>query len=566
MKNLFLLLLLLSNGMASAQNDSTRIFFNGIIFTGNPEQPVVEAIAVKGARITHVGKLNAVKKAAGTPSLAVDLHGAFMMPGMVDSHNHAISGGLSMLLADLGDTILSSSDLSSYALRVIANGKGLRGDALYIQGMNSGTWRNASALEHIFEQGDYKIRPVLLEGSDGHTAWANAAMMKRAGIDADFVKSLPVPEQSYFGMTNGMPNGLLSESAIHYATSTMPPGKISAAKGLRTAVAHLNSLGITSWLDPSVGSTSNGIENVDLQAYDSAQRNGSLTAHVTATLVADANSDPDPQIEIVRSWQKRSANSPVKIAGFKIFADGVMEFPTQTASMVQPYRNSGLTGSQMVDPNKLIAFVKAADRANMLVHIHAIGDKAVTESLDAFAAARKSNRNSTLPHSITHLQCVLPADFIRFKKLNVLASMQLLWATADNYTEDLVKPYIDPNAYKYMYPAQSIIKHGGTVCGASDWPVSSANPFEAMYVAETRKGALGVLNANEAVSRLDMLRAYTILAARAILREREVGSLEPGKYADLILLDRNAMTVSSEAVRDTKVLWTMVEGRVVYQR
>jgi len=144
--------------------------------------------------------------------------------------------------------------------------------------------------------------------------------------------------------------------------------------------------------------------------------------------------------------------------------------------------------------------------------------------------------------------------------------MQLLWATADSYTEELVRPYINETAYTYMYPAHSIMANGGTICGASDWPVSSANPFEAIFVAETRKGANGILNARETMTRKDMLQAYTLHAAQAILREKEIGSLNVGKQADLIVLDRNILTAPIDSVRNTKVLWTMLNGKIIYQR
>ncbi|HTF18634.1 MAG TPA: amidohydrolase family protein [Chryseolinea sp.] len=293
---------------------------------------------------------------------------------------------------------------------------------------------------------------------------------------------------------------LNSEAGVFF-TDVIPASTIGSLDALAAGTKHLNSLGITAWMDPAAGSTEDGMNN-----------------------------------------------------------------PTQTASMLAPYKNSGLSGSQMVDPQKFKQFVIAADRGKLLIHVHAIGDRAVTETLDAIAAARMAHKNSDVPHSITHLQCVQPSDLTRFKDLNVLASMQLLWATADNYTDGLVKPYIQENAYTYMYPAHSIMAHGGMICGASDWPVSSANPFEAIYVAETRKGENGVLNPSEIMSRKDMLQAYTLHAARAILREKEIGSLDVGKQADLIVLDRDVLNGSSDSIRNTKVLWTMVNGKIVYQR
>ena len=251
--------------------------------------------------------------------------------------------------------------------------------------------------------------------------------------------------------------------------------------------------------------------------------------------------------------------------GFKIFADGVVEHPTQTAALSKPYLNKPSSGVLMYDPKNFAAFVTAADKANLLVHTHAIGDLAVTETLNGIAAARKANGNSIIPHSITHIQFAQPSDFDRFKSLNVPASLQLLWATGDVTTVDIIKPYIDPSIYKWQYPSRSLLQAGAIICGASDWPVSSANPFEAIYNAETRLGLLGVLDSTQCMPRIDMLYAYTINSAKLLMMEKLIGSIEPGKYADMILVDRDVLTVDPKAMRDTKVLWTMFEGKMVYK-
>jgi predicted amidohydrolase YtcJ len=141
----------------------------------------------------------------------------------------------------------------------------------------------------------------------------------------------------------------------------------------------------------------------------------------------------------------------------------------------------------------------------------------------------------------------------------------LLWAFGDVTTVDIVKPYIDPSLYQWQYPARSLLQAGATICGASDWPVSTANPFEAIYNAETRKGPLGVLDSTQCVPRIDMLYAYTIHAAKALMAEKTIGSLEPGKSADMIMLDRDILTISPEAMNNTKVVWTMFEGKKVYE-
>jgi len=186
------------------------------------------------------------------------------------------------------------------------------------------------------------------------------------------------------------------------------------------------------------------------------------------------------------------------------------------------------------------------------------------EKYNVVPAARKANGNNIIPHSITHIQFARPSDFDRFKKWNVPASLQLLWAFGDVTTIDIVKPCIDPSLYKWQYPARSMLQAGATICGASDWPVSSANPFEAIYCAETRKGPLGVLDSTQCMPRMEMMYAYTIDAAKALMLEKKIGSLQAGKYADMILLDRDVLSVRAEEMQAARVLWTMFEGNIVY--
>jgi predicted amidohydrolase YtcJ len=199
----------------------------------------------------------------------------------------------------------------------------------------------------------------------------------------------------------------------------------------------------------------------------------------------------------------------------------------------------------------------AADKQGLILHVHAIGDGAVKAALDGIAAARRANGNSGLPHTLTHEQFVQPEDFPRFRELGVVSALQLLWADASPDTIEIVKPYLDAAIYTWQYPARSILDSGGVISGASDWPVSSANVFWAIYQAETRRGPEGVLDLSQAMPREAMFYAYTRNSARAMNLD-SVGTIVAGKRADLVLLDRDVLTISPEQMRDTKVLWTMV--------
>ena len=561
MPRLKLLLLFFFPLLLSAQE---KVLYNARIFTADENHPFAEAIAINGKKIVAVGRTSDVKKAVSPSAQMIDCNGNFLMPGLVDSHNHGIGGGRGLTKANTSDNLMTVNELVLYAKNVLERKEGLTGDVLVIYGINISTWSYLDELILQFNSNEFAAQLVVLRGSDGHTSWANKAMMKRAGLDKQFIQSLPPEDKIFYGTTKeGEPNGFASEKGYR---------KISAALLVETdfsnaaekTMAYNNGYGITAWLDPAVATLNNTrIDYLDWYRYLIKQRK--LTAHIAACIVTTADGDPQQQINSIKALQKKYNAENFSIIGFKIFGDGVIEHPTHTAALSLPYTGTQSKGVLMFDPKKFERFAIAADKQNLLVHVHAIGDRAVTETLNGFEAVRKTNGNTKIPHTITHLQIVQPSDFERFGKLNVLAAYQLLWAFGDVTTIDIVKPYIDPSLYKWQYPVRSMLQAGATICGASDWPVSSANPFEAIYRAETRLGPLGVLDSTQCMPRMAMLYAYTINAAKAMMAEKKIGSLAPGKSADIIMLDRDILAVTAEAMRDTKVQWTMFEGKKVYE-
>lgn len=545
---------------------AVKIFYNGTIYTMDPKHSTPEAVAISNDKIIAVGSLASVKKSAGKKAEMIDLQGKFLLPGLIDSHNHAIKGGERLLTADMEDEFLSPQALAEFAQQSIQSGKGMREGVLFITGVHSSQWTRIGTLDSIFNEAPYHEMPVILFGTDGHTAWCNYFLLQRANISNESIQALSQEERTYYGRrADGQINGLISEEAIQKIKSILPKSSVTMIEGAVNGMKHLNSLGITAWLDPSAGHIGDSLNNPYLIAYKQIAQEHQLTAHVATTVISDLKKPIDYQIQTLKNIKNTFEGKDIHVLGFKIFADGVMEFPTQTAALSKAYINSGDNGALMVDPDRLKEFVTAADRNGFLIHIHAIGDRAVSVSLDAIAAARKTNKNTTIPHVITHLQVVVPSDYPRFKALNVFPSMQLLWATADHYTMELVKPYIDPGLFRHQYPAMSLVRAGATLCGASDWPVSSANPFVAIAMAETRRGKMGILNSNEVVPRIDMIKAYTINAARSLLLESHIGSIEKGKQADFILVDRDVFAVDSDAVGSTQIIWTLFDGRFVFK-
>ncbi|AVO59842.1 amidohydrolase [Pseudomonas chlororaphis] len=571
-----LLTIAVSFASMEAMAATDLVLFNGQVFTADRAQPKVQALAVADGKVLQVGSDAQIKALIETGTRVIDLGGKTLMPGLIDSHSHAIFGGLEMTSANMQDKVVGLDELERKLRTWRDDGKARHGDVLSIAGMSSAYWAQAEALGQRFNTGEWARVPVVFTGSDHHTAWANAVMLERAGIDAALLKTLPQAERDTIGqLADGRPNGFLVDAGWDRVAAKMPvPSSTALLNAAQSAVRYNNSLGITAWMDPAANAAPGEAvfalkptaQTVGvLPAYKALAESGGMSAHVAALLVANPKSRP-ADLDVLEQVRQQFQGIPnLTLPGVKIFADGVIEYPAQSAAMIDPYSNSHKQGELLIDPEHFGELVSAIDQRGWLVHIHAIGDRAVRESLNGIAQARQ-DRQSGIAHSITHLQMVNPKEFARFKPLGVIASMQLLWASADDYTLDMIKPYVSALAFRYQYPAHSLLKQGATLAGASDWPVSSPNPWNAIAQAITRKGPLGVLNADERLDRETMFYAYTLNAARAIGLEQQIGSLSAGKQADFIVLDRDVFRVDEKALHETQVLQTWFAGREVYVR
>lgn len=541
-----------------AQGDE-RVFFHAKIFTAVPEHPYAEAVAIRGGQIVAVGSTPEVTKSVSATAERIDLDGRSLFPGFIDSHSHSIDGGLGLIAADATDKVSSLDALPPFADDAKNSGRGMRGDVLEILGLPLEFWSHPDILNADFSSRAYEKQSVLLRGMDGHTAWANRALLQRAGITPEYLRTLSPAQRSYYGVDKDMqPNGFLVDAGTAKVEALLPkPTADQLLAAGRAALQYNYSLGITAWLDPLAS-------DYVLRAYKMLADHGELTSQVVAFPQVLAK-DPAAELAAIQKTRAAYSNVPnLHVTGIKIFADGVAEFPSQTAHFTKPYKNSGHNGDLLFDPAKFAELCIAADRQGLIIHVHAIGDGAVKAALDGIAAARSANRESRLPHTLTHEQFVRPEDFPRFRELGVISALQLFWADAGNDTIEILKPYLDAAIYKWQYPARSILDNGGIISGASDWPVSTANVFRAIYQAETRKGTEGVLDFSQAMPREAMFYAYTRNSARAMNLD-SIGAIVPGNRADLVLLDRDVLTVSPEEMRDTKIVWTMVAGKIVYR-
>lgn len=547
------------------------IIHNAKVYTAEIGQPLQQAVAVEDGRIQAVGTNEQILSLRQQATEVIDLGGKVLMPGFIDSHAHVVKGGLQRRQANLANENIPVEELERNLRQWRDDGTARRGEFLSVGGVPAAYWDGIEELERRFNTGEWAQVPILLAGGDYHTGWANQALLARAGIDAAKVASLGAEESSTIGHhADGRPNGFLVDAGLYPVQALLPlASNAELLAALEDAQQHFHSLGITAWMEPLINENPGGdIDNTSvgaLPAYKALAEKGGLKAHVAALLMADSKATPKDLDELDKVRRQYLDIPDLSLPGIKVFADGVAEYPAQSAAVLEPYTNSGKNGELLFDPEGFAKLVDAADARGWLVHVHAIGDRAVRSTLDAIEFAR-SHRNSGIPHSITHLQLVNPKEFGRFKPLNVIASMQLYWAAADEMSVDLVSPYVTAMANQFMYPAKSLLKHGATIAGASDWPITTADPWKAIYQAVSRRGPKGVLNEAEAIDRQVMFQAYTLNSARALLLDEHIGSLKPGKQADLIVLDRDVFEVEPEALRDTQVLKTYFAGQEVFSR
>jgi hypothetical protein len=287
---------------------------------------------------------------------------------------------------------------------------------------------------------------------------------------------------------------------------------------------------------------------------------------VTLSLAVDPERGPG-QVEELREHLRRDGDRALSVAAAKVFVDGVIE--ARTAALVEPYLGGGGTGLPNFEPEELDRLVVALDAAGFQVHFHAIGDRGVRMALDAVAAARRANGPRDARPQIAHLELVRPEDVPRFRELGVVADFQPLWAFPDPYVTELTIPVLGPERSRWIYPIGSLVRSGAAVAAGSDWPVSSIDPLDAIEVAVTRAspdGSVpGVLLPEERVDLDSMLAAYTIGGAFVQHQEAVTGSLEAGKAADLVVLDRDLFAIPPEEISEVRVLLTFLAGEEVWR-
>jgi predicted amidohydrolase YtcJ len=529
---------------------------------GTADGPPATAVAVRRGRIVAVGSDDEIRDLAGGKAETVPLGGRPLLPGFQDAHVHPVFAGITMLRCDLD----GAEDLDGALARIRAYAQA-HPDREWIDGSG---WRmewfpggtpSRELLDRVVPD-----RPAYLTNRDGHGAWVNSRAIDLAGLTA------ATPDPRYGRIERGAddePQGTLHEAAALLVGRLVPgPAFAEQLRGLLLAQQHLHALGITAWQDAIVG------EYLDypdpLPAYLAAARDGTLTARVEGALWWDRSRGGD-QLDDLLDRRQHGHAGRFRAGTVKIMQDGVAE--NFTAGMIDPYLDgcgcqSGNRGFSYVDPADLAEQVSRLDIAGFGVHVHAIGDRAVREALDAFDAARASNPVSRGRHHIAHLQVLHPDDIPRFAELSVTANMQALWAAHEPQMDELTIPFLGPERAARQYPFASLLRAGARLAAGSDWAVSSANPLEGIHVAVNRAlpgaepGAEPLLP-GQALTLAEALAAYTAGSAY-VNHLDETGAVAPGYLADLVVLDRDPFAGPPGEIAAAAVALTYVEGQQVY--
>lgn len=570
---------------AAVPAPADTLFKNGFVYTVNAGRPLAQAIAIGAGRILYVGDNQGADRLIGRNTQVVDLHGRMLMPGLVDGHMHPLEGGRKLIGCSLNYATLTESQF-------VARIRACHGDATIPRPQG---WLIASAwFQEAMQPAGLVLtkatldaidssHPIVVYSSFGHSALLNSPALKAASI----TEKTPDPAGgSIRHDAAGQPTGLLEDLALDLITRVQPAP--SPEDDLRSAQAALQAMarqGITSFLDAWAVKES-------LIAFSTLQKRGQLTAraHFAPLIDPAMGRDPKQAVASVLEQKKRFDQGPlvaapgISVGNAKLFMDGVISAPANSGVLLEPYRVNRGTAEHpdwqpgpspgpapYFPPAVLHPLLKALVQAHIDPHMHADGDGAVRIALDGVASVRKALPHADFRPAIAHDELVAPADRPRFAALGAIPVLSFQWEKRAPDTVDAALDTLGPQRQAQIEPASLLEKAGARIAYGSDWPVDALNEWFALKVGVTRRNSPEAgekyaqpLGSQPGLSRASVLRAITLNSSWELRQEKQTGSLEVGKLADLIVLDRNLLQIPAEDIAHTRVLLTMVGGKVVY--
>ncbi len=530
--------------------EADLVLKNGKVWTVDAGVPEATAVAVWNGRILSVGDDTQVEPFAGPGTRVVDLQGRLVLPGFNDSHTHFASGGFSLSEVQLKDT----TSHEEFGERLAAKAGELSAGSWIIGGSwDHDNWEGAELPTAELIDRYVPDHPVFVSRYDGHMGVANSLALKLAGItsetsDPEGGVIVRVPE------TN-RPAGVLKDTAMGLVWRIVPDESYAEKKAaVRVALGEARRVGVTSVQDMSTTADL-------LKIYQELLNEGELTARIDARIPL-ASWETYEEMGILANFRN---GDWIKIGGLKGFVDGSLG--SSTALFFDPYVQDPSTSGVYVTPYEYLEErILAADRAGLHVAVHAIGDRANSELLDIFEKAIETNGPRERRFRVEHSQHIHPKDFERYASLGVIASVQPYHTIDDGRWAE---GRIGHERCKSSYPFQWFEEAGVTYCFGSDWTVAPLNPLLGIDAAVTRQTLDGKNPSGwfpeQKISVEQAVEAYTLTSAYAAFDEKIKGSITPGKLADMVVLDRDIMTIPSDEIRDATVVYTIVDGRIVYE-
>jgi predicted amidohydrolase YtcJ len=540
------------------------VLIHARVYTVNAKQPWAEAIAIRRDKIVAVGSSKEIEPYRGRATKVIDAGNRLVLPGFTDCHIHFLDGSLSLQRVHLDD----ATDIPEIQRRVKAfadahpNQPWVRGRGWTYPSVGPTNLPDKKYLDEVVPD-----RPVYLEAFDGHTWWANSKALQLAGI----TRETPNPPGGEFvrDPKTGEATGAIKEDAADAVMmrTIPPPSHEETLAAYRAGFKEANRAGLVRVHGAGgVGVTISDLKSVD--ALEELRKSGELTLRMYLAYRVDPPTITPAQFQEIEEARRRYHDEWISAGAVKFFMDGVVE--SHTAAMLAPYSDDPkLTGNLLWEPDTYKRLVVELDKRNIQIFTHAIGDRAVRLTLDAYENAAKMNGTHDHRHRIEHIETITADDIPRFGKLGVMASFQPLHAYPDENTLQVWARNAGPERAQRGWAWRSVERSGGVLAFGSDWPIVTLNPWEGVQNALTRQTTEGNppegFVPKERISLEEAIRGYTLGAAIAGHREQAEGSLEPGKLADLIIVSQDLFRIEPSEIGKTQVLLTMVGGRVVYQ-
>ncbi len=536
-------------------NSADLLITNAKVYTVNAKQPWAEAVAVRGDRIVFVGSAMDARRFTGSKTKVMDAGGRLVLPGIEDNHVHFTSGSRSLEKVDLD----GAKTIGAMQQRIKAFAQS-HPDSSWVQGRG---WMYASFPGNLpdkkFLDAVVSDRPAIMSCADGHTTWVNSKALALAGID----RNTKSPENGIIVHdANGEPTGALQEAASELVWKVVPdPTREETVALLKQGLHEAARVGVV-----RVHSLGGDFENLEL--LNRIRQEGGLTTRFSVAYFADPPGLDAKAWTALTDARSKYHDDWIEQGGVKTMLDGVID--SLTGAMIEPYTAQGENRGKLfwnpADYNKTIAEL---DKKGIQVATHAIGDLAIRTALDGYENAARLNGDHDMRHKVEHIEDISAADIPRFARLKVIASLQPLHANPEPNWMGSWIANVGPEREKRAFAWNALREAGARLAFGSDWPVVTIDPWKGIQMAVTRQdfdgqppnGWIPSLR----VSLADAVEAYTLGGAYALHHERNEGSIEVGKLADIIIVSQNIFAIDPHKIAETKVVSTIVGGKVVYQ-